>query len=174
MAHPPFVTGNELGGFPAIDVALVAPLYSQLIRSYCGWHIAPTATETLTLDGNGSRVLSLPTLYLAEVVSLTVDDVEVDADDFEWSERGQLRVPGLFPTTWRSVVVEMTHGYEETPRDVELVTASAVRRHLVNPDKVAQETAAGYSVSYNEVLAVTGLTPTERQWLGAYRLPGRP
>ena len=29
------------------------------VRRYCGWHIAPVATETLVLDGTGTR-LALP------------------------------------------------------------------------------------------------------------------
>ena len=41
------------------------------VRAYCGWHIAPVVTETLTLDGPGGHLLVLPTLRLVDLLSVT-------------------------------------------------------------------------------------------------------
>lgn len=52
-------------------------------RRYCGWHVAPVLTETITLDGDGGRLLFLPTLKIVSIDSITIDDVVVDPDTYK-------------------------------------------------------------------------------------------
>ena len=42
----------------------VDPAAQAAVRAYCGWHIAPSLSETLVLDGTGARAFILPTLHL--------------------------------------------------------------------------------------------------------------
>jgi hypothetical protein len=92
------------------DVALAE------VQAYCGWHIAPSKTEDVQLDGTSSTVLRLPTLHLTELNSLTIDDQLVDVDDIsavEWSVSGWLRRQAGFGVRLRGVVVNITHGYDD-------------------------------------------------------------
>ena len=48
-------------------------------RRYCGWHVSPVREgDEIEVDGPGGRVLSLPTLNLAEVSELSEVGVSVD------------------------------------------------------------------------------------------------
>ena len=99
----------------------------QDIRDYCGWHIAPSLTETLTLDGPGRRTLLLPSLYVTAVDEVTVDGTAVPATEFEWSDRGMLRRRcGIWPDRWRGITVTLTHGYPAAPAGVLGVIADVV------------------------------------------------
>lgn len=97
-----------------------------MVREYCGWHIAPVRTETLTLDGNGSTEMALPTLLLSDLVSCTIDGAEVT--DVEWSTNGTLERRSRFPRKKRAVVVEVEHGHEDCPDDVLGVIATVAAR----------------------------------------------
>ena len=86
------------------------------IRGYCGWHIWPAREDDLTVDGEGGRVLTLPTLWVSDVESVVENDVALAIDDYEWSASGDLkRVGRCWTTRWRGVQVALTHGYGECP-----------------------------------------------------------
>src|SRR5512139_2364445 len=77
------------------------------VRAFCGWHIAPEVTETLTRDGSGGPVQVLPTLRLVDLISITNDGTAVT--DPEWSTSGM-----VYAGTWarwtpkfRGVVAEV-------------------------------------------------------------------
>src|SRR4051812_23456089 len=92
------------------------------VQTYCGWHIAPSVTETLTLDGGGGNVLVLPSLYVTDVAAITENGITLDpALDYQWSEAGMVRRSwatgywsGYSGRWWsceyRSITVELTHG----------------------------------------------------------------
>lgn len=101
--------------FPGAD-----PGIQSLIRSYCGWHIAPVILETVTVDGSGGSAQLLPTLRLVEVLSITNDGKPVT--DPQWSQMGAVR--GCWTGKLRGVVAEIRHGYVECPAEV----AAAVER----------------------------------------------
>ncbi|SUA72662.1 Uncharacterised protein [Nocardia otitidiscaviarum] len=106
------------------------------IRDYCGWHIAPTATETITLDGSGAAVVQVPTLRLSAVASVAENGVVIPATEYEWSEDGTLRRLPLgrcWTNRYRSVVVECTHGYAEVPAPIVSVVLDATSSALSGP-----------------------------------------
>jgi hypothetical protein len=79
----------EIPTFPAgVDEDAWAATVAE-VRAFCGWHIAPEVTETLTLDGPGGYVLVLPTLHLVDLVSVTNDGTAVtdpaSTGTSEWS-----------------------------------------------------------------------------------------
>lgn len=130
------------------------------VRGYCGWHIAPTVTETVTVDGAGCDVQPLPTKYLLDLVSITNDGTLVE--DADWSEMGLVggcRWTGRF----RGVVAEMSHGYAAWPEDLldvikDLVTAA-------RPGGVQAVTIGDKRVQFED-----SLTPRQIATLDRYRI----
>lgn len=111
------------------------------VRFYCGWHVAPVETTTVTLDGPGSRVLILPTLKLVEVTSIVEDEVEVDLDFVKWSVDGRVRKtrwspldeawfgPRWGPYWWtgefQGITATFRHGFSDAPDFDKAVTMVA-------------------------------------------------
>lgn len=91
----------------------------DMIRAYCGWHIAPSETHTVILDGKGGTTLFLPSLHVTAIVEIVADGVTLPASAYEWSEFGAVdRVGGYWPRKYRSIEVEFTHGYPTCPLEV--------------------------------------------------------
>ncbi|WP_052373509.1 hypothetical protein [Nocardia otitidiscaviarum] len=106
------------------------------IREYCGWHIAPAVTETITVDGSGAAVLQIPTLRLSAVASVAENGLVVPDTEYEWSEDGTLRrlpIGRCWTNRYRSVVVECTHGYDEVPASIVSVVLDATSSALSAP-----------------------------------------
>lgn len=147
------------------------------VQAYCGWHISPSRTETLSLDGSGATVQPLPTLRMTALVSLSVDDEIVDTASVEWSEAGFIRRDAAWTSRLRGVVVEITHGYATMPLDVQAVIDRLAARHL------EADTMSSMLVQVGQVRAAVGgdglpasavLTELDRHVLDRYRLPPRP
>lgn len=105
----------------------------EAIRSETGWHIAPTATETLTLDSPGGSALMLPTLHLLEVTE--VRDVSghdpVVLTGWRKSTSGFLTLPcGYWPQGPQTVEVDVVHGYDACPLELLPVIARRTRDGL--------------------------------------------
>lgn len=105
-----------------IDAALAT------VRGYCGWHIAPSRTDTLTIHSATRQGLILPTLYLTDVSSVLVGSTAVDVSAVRWTTSGMVERPGwgsldgYWSWTDRSVVtITFTHGYDKLPADVRAV-----------------------------------------------------
>jgi hypothetical protein len=147
----------------AADLALASA--SGAVRDYCGWNIS-VATETLTGDGDGSRLVSLPTLCLRGVTEVRVLTWRtIDPGTFTWSRGGQLIcISGVFPPGLRNVEADVTHGYDETPDGVKLAVLIRAARQYTNPLALTSRNVGGVA----EVYAVTDY---EAAQLGPYRLP---
>ena len=134
------------------------------VRLYCGWHIAPVVTETLTLDGPGGTLLRLPSARVKAVLSVTNKGTVIDNP--EWSEYGMIR--GFWWTEkFRGVVVEFTHGYDECPADLlDVLTQMAA---AAGRGGVSAVTSGTHQVSFEPA-------PDSRQRdvLDRYRLAPRP
>lgn len=94
------------------DAALAAA------RRYCGWPVTPPDTVTITVDGPGGRVLSLPTLQLTSIAAVTEDDVALDVTGLRWSvNKGTVykKSGACWSCHAGAITVTMTHGYEEAP-----------------------------------------------------------
>lgn len=177
-APAPFIVAADLPAYTEADALIAAVGASATIRAYARWHIGPSVTETLTLDGNGASILPLPTLHVTAVTAVTVDDSDVLAD-VEWTERGLLRVPGYFPTTWRSITATITHGWALADLDaVKAVAKSAATRLLSNPGQVRSQAILGYAETFTipstgDAMALA-LNRAEQYILDSYRLPATP
>lgn len=150
------------------------------VRAYCGWIVAPSTTETLVSDGDGSGVLLLPTLHLTDLLSLTVDGTVVDPATVEWSTAGVVRWPSSCwsygPSTrkLRGISAEVEHGYAEWPLDLAGVLDRLTTRATTDPGVFVQVGQVRVATG-NDGLPVGGeLTDLDRAVLNRYRLPPRP
>lgn len=120
MTESPLLAPSDLDEFRAGDASLNLDAAVAAIRSYCGWHIAPVRTETLTLQASAGVVI-LPTLRATGVV-VAIGETTLDASEYEL-EPGLLRLTGY---RWGSgeVVVTLTHGYDQLPADLKRAALS--------------------------------------------------
>lgn len=172
-ALPPFAQGDDVTD----DVDTRLEWASSRIRAYCGWHIAPSVTETVTLDADGGRVLILPTMHLTDVASAALWDgtgLIVDTD-LTWSPLGLLERSGWrpWPSRFRAVTVTFTHGYPDIPTALQEVAVAVAKRAPLQG--VMSETAGGVSRVYLHTPQVTEpWTGPEQVVLDKYRLGNRP
>ncbi len=106
-------TGGRLPANDATAELLNAALAAA--RRYCGWHVSPVMEQTVTLDGPGGRVLSLPTLNLVSVAEIDDDGEVLTAADLRVARVGSVRKVsgGSWSQDLGSVTVKFTHGYTE-------------------------------------------------------------
>lgn len=132
------VEHRTLGRVPA-DLPGLSQVLSRAEESviaYCEWHVAPRRTETLILDGTGSRLLQLPSLKVNDVTTVRHLGETMDPDLYDWSATGQieLRNPqARWTDRYRGIEVEIDHGYEDIPSDLASVIVGLVVRAAASP-----------------------------------------
>lgn len=175
MAAPDFVSAGDLAKYRDGDDTAILRQVQAAIRRWCGWHIAPAVTETLTLDGDGSRHLSLPSLYVTEIAAITHRGVELDPADVDWSESGYIELRhGRWTDRPRQITVTLTHGYPDIPEDVVELAVSLAARAAASPAGALSESAGGVSLtfgSWNGVAGGIALLSHEKELLSEYRIP---
>lgn len=96
-----------------IDYAVAA---LAAARRYCGWVVTPPVEGvTVTVEGRGGTVLSVPSLYVTEVTAVVEDGVTLDLDTLRVSQDGTIRKVSGYWTSTGTVAVTMTHGYATAP-----------------------------------------------------------
>lgn len=175
---PPFVQPEEFTG----DVTLPAPLVWAAvarIRRYCGWHVTPTTTEALTLDGPGGRLLVLPTLRILDVSDVVNDGAVVDPSDYRRSARaGALElVTGCWTRNLSGVSLSLTHGMDEATEELAQLALHMAARAATSPtgrirEQVGQRQDAPTLVGTNAAGGVV-LMEHEKASLDAYRITVR-
>lgn len=144
-----------------------------LVRAHCGWHIAPTRTETVTVRGTGARTLVLPSLKVVDVASVSDDaTVLTETQDYKWSEAGVLTREGYWSTD--DVEVTFTHGYAEPPAEVTAIVQAVAQRAVNNPGSLVRTQAGPFADTYsqtgfNQSLPIA-LLEAEREALAHYRM----
>lgn len=149
-----------------------------LVRGYCGWHIAPSREETVTLHTWGGTYLPLPSLYVTAVGTVTEAGTELALDEgYAW----------LAPTSTLSryswgwdadVDVTFTHGYDEVPPEVTAVVQAVAQRAVENPGSRPRAQAGPFADSFSQVgfnqAPALALLDAEKDILSRYRIPPRP
>lgn len=147
------------------------------IRAYCGWHVCPVVTETLTLDTSRQRFVKLPSMRVLDVGKVEYLGRDVTGS-MSWSEAGLLKWKNKFLTfddEYRGLKITLTHGYElgEVPQIVSLI--ATVGRRAADQKTVASQSVNGASVAYltagGAPLSVP-LLSIEKEMLAPYRLSG--
>lgn len=163
----PLLTIDDLEWFRGrdSDPTLMLRAAGQAVRSYCGWHIAPVATETVTVEGSGATLL-LPTLRLGSVTSIERDDVAIPLDTIRWKPNGIVRGYAFGSAEYD---VTFTHGYAETPSDIAQAVASLASEGIDGVRRLKSWTKGPFSESFHAT-AFDG----ERATLDRYRIVARP
>lgn len=157
------------------DPTLLLAAAEAAVRAYCGWHIAPQRTEDVVVNGNGSTVLPLPTMHLADVHTITEAGQPVVLDAVQWSTAGYLFRTAPWTAALRGVTVNITHGYDEVPPEVQAVVLSVAARAAASPEGMVRQQVGSVSLSFAQSSAnVSGgvaVFDHEQAVLDRYRLP---
>lgn len=140
MAH---LTTDEIESRTLGRVSADTPGLSEVLERaenavirYCEWHVAPARTETLILDGSGTELVQLPSLKVNEIQSVRHLGKDVDPEAYDWSATGQIRLrnpQSRWSDRYRSIEVDLDHGYEELPDDLATVILGLVVRSIASP-----------------------------------------
>ena len=153
---PPIMTADEFsaatGGVlsastETIEWALSA--YSDAIRSYCGWHVAPALG--CVCESDGGRVIDLPALSVSDVAYVRVGDETIDPSCYEWSGVGVVRFTApcaAVSAGWRGVEVGYTAGVDGAGA-LQAALASMVQEFLVSHPGITNQSAGGTQVGYS-------------------------
>lgn len=187
---PPLLDSADLASFNASDPEFFLAAAGETVRwSICQWHIAPSITVTESVPIQPDGTIMLPTMYLTDVQSISIDGLELDPTTYHLHQSGYIRrhrTNNYFqwplwplendypfreypsPLAQRATVT-YTHGYPELPAAVKAVAFELATRAMEIPSGVATEIAAGpQTIS----LGPLGIVPTEdqRRRLGPYTL----
>jgi hypothetical protein len=143
------------------------------IRGYCGWHIAPVVTEDIKVDGSGGGLLLLPTRFLSNVTGVINDDVVVLDEDVHWSPRGTVRIAnrGTWTlSTYGSVQMTITHGYEDFPPEVLAVARSLAKNGDGSPGGKLTSGPHSVELSAAAMAGAGSLSAAHERALRRYRI----
>lgn len=168
----------------AEQVQAVALLESatSLIQAAARQVLEQVTGDTVTLDGNGQRILTLPQIPVTAVSSVTVDGETLTFDThYRWSPNGLLyrtwdgfwgRQFAAWGDLLQSIVVVYSHGYAAIPDDLRTVCVEVAARAWSTPaGAVRSESIGSYSVTYDTNSATTtgvALTDAEKTIVGRY------
>lgn len=161
--------------YPSINTQPVSPraVAEAAVRAWCGWHVSPVIEETLTLDGNGTNRLALPSNMVHAVNELLVDGMPVEG--FSFSRDGWIQLPAgcITPRRPGCITAVITHGWDSVP-DVQKVIADFTARAAMGaPGSIASQRAGTQYVAYathNGEATGGGLLSTEKALLEKYKL----
>ena len=158
---------------PLPAVASTEAAVTELIRNYCGWHVAPVVNEIRKFDYDGSGRLFIPTLSLVDVQRVSV--AGNDLYGWSFSADGWLTFSPSFtpPAGDRVVTVEFKHGFAHAP-ELSLVLERVEARLAALPAaplsyQRAGSQAVGYLSRNGDVLGFS-LSDSEKAALDRYRL----
>jgi hypothetical protein len=169
---------SDLANYQSGDPQTLIDQATALVRSYCGWHVSPSATDTVTVMGSGRPSILLPSLYVTAVTSVVENGTTLTTDDYVWDASGiigRVDVPWTAPSN--AVTVTFTHGYDQAD-DFAAVILAVASRAQASPDGVVRRQAGLVSETYSQTGAGTAggvsLLPSEKETLRAYRIPRTP
>lgn len=169
MPAGPIVTTTDLTAYQSGDPQSLIDSATAEVRGYCGWHVTPSLSETVTLDASGGTSLMLPSLHVTAVTAVLADGTALTTDDYAWSQVGVLTyLTGCWPVKAGSVVVTFTHGYDDALDLAQVILARATRTKS-NPTSAKTMTAGPFAESFDSVFFAD-----ERATLDRYRIPSRP
>lgn len=171
----------------------VDPLAQAVMVAYCGWDpTTPVAAETVNLDGNGTLLLALPSLYVTAVTAVTVTDhlgvvyqATIDqpgtstdgGNDVGWSVNGCLSWHpwttsqySEWPCGEQNIAVTYSGGYTVVPADLQAALDNLSAR-IPNMTGATSKRLGSASISYAQTIAQGNLLLVEQMVFDRYRLP---
>ena len=146
-----------------------------VVRSYCGWHIAPSRPdETVVIRATSSPAILLPSMHVT-AVAVAEAGVPVASTAYSWEASGILYRRGGWPA---DVTVTFTHGYEDVPAEVAAIVQAIAQRAVNDPGSLVRVQDGPFSETYgqtglNQVVPLA-LLEAEKGILDRYRIPPRP
>lgn len=121
------------------DVTDADPFAVAVMVAYCGWNpLVSVTAEVAALDGAGTLLLQLPTLYLRNVSAVSVTDWAGDVttptlglgNQVGWTQDGSIfwNGYGLWPTGQQNITVTYDAGYLNPPDDLAAALGSVTKR----------------------------------------------
>lgn len=159
--------------------------------AYCGWDPTVQITETINLDGNGTSLLTLPSLNVTDVSAVTLtnsDGTTLAATigpsaQVGWKSNGELwwnpisSQPASGPFYYRywpfgqqNIVVTYTGGYTGAPEDLDAALNSVSKRmpQLQSGRTSAKLDTAAFTYAAN--VAAGGFLTVEQWIFDKYRI----
>lgn len=165
-----------------------AEMAEKIIRSYCGWHVAPVEQQTLTVDQHRtSSMCFLPTMRIVGLHRVTnrrscgtwqeIPLCDLGHSGVTHSKAGMLEWRcGKFCRGLGAVEACVTHGFDVFDIPDVVAVAQALAKRIENDNGVRSQSVNGASVSYfgseTGEGRGAGLLATEKAILDRYRLNG--
>lgn len=160
--------------------------------AYCGWDpTTPVVNETTVLDGDGTRQLWLPSLYVTAVASVTITDpdgstydaVMGEGNDVTWNQNGRLLWEGwqyfglvdpsqrflAWPYGAANVSVVWSGGYTTIPADLAAALNSLSNRMPYITGALSRRLGQ-VQISYPQAIANGGLLWIEECVFRKYKI----
>ncbi|NII42294.1 hypothetical protein E9228_002952 [Curtobacterium flaccumfaciens] len=135
-------------------LATALAVATQMIRDHCGWVVGPVATDTLFLDGPGSRLLVLPTLRIVEVTAIRQSGQPLDSTSYRVSRStGMIRSATPLSAEFGAIEVDLRHGYDPVPEPIVDLTLQMAARALGSPLGVVREQTLVANVTWSTTAA---------------------
>lgn len=113
------------------------------VREFCGWHVGPPKTETITVDGTGTAIVFLPSVLVTAINSVTENGVAIPSTGYSWSENGLVeRIGGVWTWKRRGLQFNITHGYPSCPPAVRRAVAVLAAAAYATPTALTEEAQA--------------------------------
>lgn len=144
------MTNSAFSQNPRRESALKAA--SQVVRNYCGWHIAPSA-ECTAYPMGGDKMLRLPAMYVGSIDSVSENGIALQSGQYEWRCDGLLRRTQFtcWAQGWSAIEVKYHAGFDiEAVPDLAEAVASITAGVLSVSAGVTSESADGVSISYSQ------------------------
>ena len=156
-------TGGRLEDNDETARMLAAALVAA--RRDAGWHVSPVIEgDQVTLDGPQSRVLTLPTKRLVQLIAVAENGAALELTGLRWTQvpdvvaRVRKRSDAFWPCDYSSVVVTMTHGYTKAE------AADWVQAILTMVDQMSLLPVGGASGRSSADLIRKQVDDVEYQW----------
>lgn len=159
------------------------PLASAAMVAYCGWDPTVPVTETVLLDGNGTRLIALPSLHVTALTAITVTDqwgtvttpTLGPGNQVGWSVNGCLTwndwcYPG-WPIGQGNIAVTYSGGYDPTPDDLAAALASLGKRTSAPTFGATSRRMGTAAVSFGSQVSSGDFLMVEQMVFDRYRLP---
>jgi len=170
----------------------VDPLAQAAMVAYCGWDpTTPVTGQVETLDGNGTTLLTLPSLYVTAVTGVTVTGGDGTVRTYSdgdspatigpgrtqvgWSTNGVLTFKGadfggVWPEDVGNVSVTYSGGYTALPDDL-MAALTSLGKRTAGTAGVTGKRLGSASLTYAAQIAAGGLLMVEQMVFDRYRIP---
>ena len=157
-------TGGRYADDERLGYVLAAA--NDAVRSYCGWHVAPSIACTAHATADG-RLVRLDATHVTSVDAVIIDGADI-TDECEWLRCGLIRSSKELPQRWQGVEVRYTAGVSVDA--VAHVVVSLASKALNSQLGVTSESIGSASVSYEAGAASVSIGSAEEMALSPYRL----